>query len=134
RRVVSGVVRDPNGKPLAEIVVRWGYQPFVGAIQTTTDAEGKFRLLVPDKSDMLAVLPRKFPPEFPRVTGDGDQKVEVTLRIGQFARGKVLDDNGKPIKDVHVTAVTASPDPRLGNLFWLSEAAVRTDADGKFEL
>jgi uncharacterized GH25 family protein len=133
RRVVSGIVREPGGKPAAGVVVRWGYQPFVGAIQMRTEAEGRFRLTVPDKADMLAVLPREFPPQFPRVAAGGDQSIEVTLQAGLTARGRVVDDTGKPIKDVRVIAQVASPDPRIGNPFWLSEAAVRTDADGKFE-
>ncbi len=134
RRVVSGVVREPGGKPAAGILVRWGCQPFAGAVQMRTDAEGRFRLTVPDKADMLAVVPREFPPQFPRVEAGGDQSVEVTLQAGQTARGRVVDDTGKPIKDVRVLAVVASPDPRIGNPFWLSEAAVRTDANGKFEV
>jgi hypothetical protein len=134
RRIVSGIVRSPDGKPVAGVVVRWGYQPYAGATQTRTDAEGRFRLTVPDKADLLAVLPRDFTPEFPRVAAGGDQAVEVTLQAGHTARGRVLDDTGKPILDVRVTAVVPSPDPRIGNPHWLSEATVRTDAEGKFEL
>jgi uncharacterized GH25 family protein len=134
QRAVSGVVRGPDAKPVAGVVVRWGYQPHVGAIQTRTDAEGRFRLMVPDKANMLAVLPRAFTPQFPRVDAGGDQKVEVTLKASHTARGRVLDDTGQPIANVRVIAVTASPDPGLANPFWLSEASVRTDSKGKFEL
>jgi protocatechuate 3,4-dioxygenase beta subunit len=134
RRVVSGVVRGPDNKPVAGVVVRWGYQPYASGIQTRTDAEGRFRLTVPDKPDMLAVLPREFLPEFPNIPAKGDKDVEVQLRAGHTARGRVLDDTGKPIKDVQVIAVVLSPDPRIGNPFWLSESAVRTDAKGKFEM
>jgi beta-lactamase regulating signal transducer with metallopeptidase domain/uncharacterized GH25 family protein len=133
-RAVTGVVRGPDGKPAAGVVVRWGYEPYVGSTQTKTDAEGRFRLNVPDKANMVAVLPRAFPPQFPRVEAGGDQKVEVTLKAGGTARGRVLDDTGKPIPGVQVIAVTSSPDPRIGNPFWLSEAAVHTDAAGKFEV
>jgi Carboxypeptidase regulatory-like domain len=134
RRVVAGIVREPGGKPAAGVLVRWGYQPYVGAIQNQTDAEGRFRLTVPDKADMLAVLPREFPPQFPRVEAGGDQSVEVTLAAGQTARGRVIDDSGKPISNVRVVAVVGSPDPRIGNPYWLAEAAVLSDADGKFAL
>jgi len=133
-RVVSGAVRGPDGKPVAGVVVRWGYMPYVGAIQTKTDQKGRFRFTVPDKADLVAVLPREFAPEFLPVAAGGNQEVEVELRAGHTARGKVLDDTGKPIKDVDVIAVVSSPDPRIGNPFWLRESEVRTDGKGKFEL
>jgi protocatechuate 3,4-dioxygenase beta subunit len=134
RRVVSGIVRGPDNKPVAGVVVRWGYQPTVNAIQTKTDPTGRFRLTVPDKPDILAVLPREFPPEFPNIPANGDKEVEVELHAGETARIRVVDDTGKPIKDVQVMAVVPSPDPRIGNPFWLSESSVRTDAQGTFEV
>jgi protocatechuate 3,4-dioxygenase beta subunit len=134
RRLVAGIVRGPDRKPVASVVVRWGYQPDTRAIQTRTDAEGRFKLSVPDKPDMLAVLPREFQPEFPDIPEGGDKEVEVELKAGHTARGRVVDDTGKPIKDVMVIAVVPSPDPRIGNPFWLSESEVRTDAKGKFEM
>jgi uncharacterized GH25 family protein len=134
RRVVSGVVRGPDGKPVASVVVRWGYKPYVGAIQTKTDQKGRFRFTVPDKADLVAVLPRELAPEFLPVAAGSNQEVEVELRAGHTARGKVLDDTGKPIKEVDVIAVVSSPDPRIGNPFWLRESEVRTDGNGKFEM
>jgi protocatechuate 3,4-dioxygenase beta subunit len=134
RRVVSGIVRGPSGKPVAGVVVRWGYQPHVGAIQTQTDEKGRFRLTVADQPEMLAVLPRDFTPVFPQVAAGGDQKIEVTVQAGHTVRGRVLDDTGKPIPNVRVLAVIGSPDPRIGNPYWLIEAQVHTNAEGKFEL
>jgi uncharacterized GH25 family protein len=134
QRFVSGIVRAPGGKPVAGVVVRWGYEHVVGAIQMKTDAKGRFRLTVPDVAGMVAVLPRDYPPEFPRVLAGGDKEVDVNLRFGNTARGRVVDDTGKPIKDVRVIAVVPSPNPGLANPYWLTEAVVRTDADGKFEL
>ncbi len=134
RRTVSGIVRGPDKKPVAGVLVRWGWQPNVDAIQTRTDKDGRFRLTVPDKANMLAVFPEHFPPQFPRVAAGGDQKTEVQLHAGRTVRGQVLDDDGKPIKDVRAIAVIPSPDPRMGVTLWLSESAVRTDAAGQFEL
>jgi hypothetical protein len=134
RRLVSGIVRDPGANPLAGVVVRWGYQPYVGVAQTKTDAGGRFHLTVPDKAEFLAILPRDFAPEFPRVDAGGEKQIDVTLRFGHSARGRVLDDTGKPIKNVRVVPVVPSPDPRIGNPCWLSEMAVRTDAEGRFVL
>jgi hypothetical protein len=133
-RTVSGIVCGPDKKPVAGVLVRWGYQPFVGATEVRTDRAGYFRFDVPDKAGMLAVLPRDSRPEFPRVAAGGNQTVEVTLREGHTARGLVRDDTGKPIKNVKVIPVVASPDPRIGNPYWLSETAVATDAAGRFAL
>jgi hypothetical protein len=134
RRIVSGVVRGPDDKPLAGIVVRWGYEPYTSAIQTKTDAEGRVRLTVPDAAGVLAVLPRDYAPQFPRVVAGGDQTVEITLSEGHTARGLVTDADGKPIRDVQVIPVIPSPDSRIGNPFWLTESQVRTNGEGKFEL
>jgi protocatechuate 3,4-dioxygenase beta subunit len=134
RRTVSGTVRGPDSKPVQGVLVRWGYQPFVGAIETRTDAEGRFQFRVPDEDNMIAVLPREFPPDFPKVPAGGDQSINVTLQSGRTARGKVTDDTDKPIKDVTVMAVVPSPNPRIGNPYWLRESEVQTDADGRFQL
>ena len=134
RRTVSGVVRGPDKKPVAGILVRWGYQPYVDAVQMRTDKDGRFRLNVPDKANMLAVLPKHLPPQFPRVEAGGDQKVEVQLRAGRTVRGQVLDEDGKPVKDVQAVAAIPLPDPRFGGTLWLSESATRSDAAGQFEL
>jgi beta-lactamase regulating signal transducer with metallopeptidase domain/uncharacterized GH25 family protein len=134
RRAVSGVVLGPDGKPAPAVVVRWGFQPFVGTTQTRTDAAGRFRLTVPDKENLLAVLPSHFEPDFQPVAAGGDKKVTVTLRQGQTARGQVLDDAGKPIANVLVVAVTACPNPRFCNPYWLTESAVYTDPAGRFEM
>ncbi len=134
RRVVSGVVRGPDGKRAAGVVVRWGHLLYSGAIQTETDAAGRFQFVVSDKANVLAILPRDFLPQFPQVAAGGNQKVDVTLRTGGTARGRVQDDSGKPIQDVQVVAVISSPYPRIGNLYWLTESAVRTNREGKFEL
>ncbi len=133
-RTVTGVVRTPDGKPAAGVVVRWGPDPLTDSTQTKTDAEGRFRLRAPDKQNLLAVLPRDFLPQFPSVAAGGDKTVEVTLKAGGTARGRVVDDDKKPIGGVLVVAVTGSPVPGVGNPFWLSESAVHTDADGKFEM
>jgi hypothetical protein len=135
RRIVSGIVRGPDGKPAAGVMVRWGHEPVSGAIQGRTDMEGKFRLSVPVKEGILAVLPNDALPEFPRIAAGEDEKVEVALTSGHTARGRVLDDQDRPIADVHVIARMSPPAPgRISPFYWLSEAAVHTDADGRFEL
>jgi hypothetical protein len=133
-RIVSGVVRGPDKKPVEGVRVRWGFLESFDPIQARTDAEGRFCLTVPGKENLLAVLPRDFTPQFPRVAAGGNQTVEITLQEGHTARGRVLDESDKPIKNVLVMAVIRSPEPRIANQYWLTEAAVRTDAEGKFAL
>jgi len=134
RRVVSGIVRDPKNNPVRGVLVRWGWQGFVNSIETPTDAEGRFRLTVPDRDGILAVLPREYAPDYRPVPKGGDKKLDVTLDSGREARGQVIDDLGQPIKDVWVIAVTAAPEPGIGNPNWLTESSVRTNAQGRFEL
>lgn len=133
-REVSGAVHGPKGEPVADVLVRWGYQPYTSAIHTRTGPDGRFRLTVPDKEDGLAVLPRAFTPQFPRVPAGGDRAVDVDLAEGHTVRGRVTDDAGTPLPGVRVIAVIPSPEPGIGNPFWLSESAGRTDPAGRFEV
>jgi hypothetical protein len=134
RRIVKGVVRGPDMKPVADVVVRWGYMPYSNAIEARTDAQGRFQMTVPHEAGLLAVLPRELEPQVPEIMRGGDQEVEISLRRGHTVRGQVRDEDGKPIRNVQVIAVMPSPDPRVANPMWLRESSVLTDADGKFEL
>src|SRR5262245_43894722 len=82
RRVVKGVVRAADMKPVADVLVRWGYIPYSNAIEARTDAQGRFQMTVPDEAGLLAVLPREFEPDVPAITAGGDREVEITLRRG----------------------------------------------------
>jgi protocatechuate 3,4-dioxygenase beta subunit len=130
-RVVSGVVRGPDGKPVARVLLSWPREPGAFPSETRTDAEGRFRITVPDRDGVLRVLPRSFQPDFLPLAG-GERKLEVKLRAGHTVRGRVLDDLGNPLKNVQVLPV--APPGLQVHIDFLSEAAVRTDADGKFEL
>jgi len=132
RRIVSGTVRGPDGAPVTGVVVRWGTQQNNEAIETRSDQGGRYRLTVPEGANRLSVLPRNLAPDFPEVAATGDQTVEVRLESGTFGIGRVVDDDGQPLKDVQVIAMIRSPDPRIGNPMWLRESSARTDADGRF--
>jgi protocatechuate 3,4-dioxygenase beta subunit len=134
RRVISGVVLRPDRVPAIGVKVMWGWRSYWGSPETRTDAAGRFRLTVPDKPEYLSILPRHYLPQFPHIKANGDQDIEIVLQPAHTVRGQVVDDAGKPIKDVHVVAVTGSPEPGRGDPVWLREADVRTDADGKFQM
>jgi hypothetical protein len=131
-RVVTGKVVGPAGLPVTDTLVQWGYRDHTDTIHTRTDAAGAFRLVVPDEAGVAAVLPLAFQPEFKPVEAGGEKAVEVVLRNGFTYRGKVTDDAGKPIANVGVVPVIPSPEPGIGNPFWLNEATARTAADGTF--
>jgi hypothetical protein len=134
RRTVSGVVRGPDKKPVEGVLVRWGFLESFDPIQARTDAEGRFRLVVPAKENLLAVLPRDYAPEFPSIAANGDKTIEIALQQGHTVRGRVLDDSRKPIQNVLAATTMPSLDPGIHGNYWLLESAVHTDADGKFTL
>jgi Carboxypeptidase regulatory-like domain len=134
RRTVSGVVRGPDKKPVEGVLVRRGFANTFVAIQARTNAEGRFRLIVPAKENLLAVLPRDYTPEFPSIAANGDQTIEIALQQGHTVHGLVLDDNHNPIQNVLAAATVPSPDPQIHGNDWLIEAAVYTDAAGRFTL
>ncbi len=134
RRTVSGVVRGPDKEPVEGVLVRWGVANIFDPIQARTNAKGRFRLIAPAKENRLAVLPRDYTPEFPSIAAGGDKTIKIALQQGRTVRGHVVDDNHNPIQNVLVAATIPSRDPNLHGNSWLLEAAVYTDAAGRFTL
>ncbi len=109
-RPVVGVVRDKEtGKPLAGVVVRsytvGGAEDFNGLVRTTTDKEGRYRLVGLPKRGGNAVMAEAWgrtprPEDLPylaaiRKVGDapglGPVTVDVGLRRGVWVKGRVID-------------------------------------------
>jgi hypothetical protein len=61
-------------------------------------------------------------------------EVEVKLRDGKAVRGQVRDDAGKPLRHVRVVAQIPAPGPGFNPEFTMSESAVHTDEQGRFEM
>ena len=134
RRNVSGVVADPDGKPVAGATVRWGADRSSEAIETKTDSEGKFRLaLVPDQPQVVCVIPEgpDLAPEAPSVEKGGDQEIRVVLPKGHTASGVVRDDRGTPFAGVTVLPIVTGMG-RRGLALW--ERGTKTDARGRFAI
>jgi hypothetical protein len=134
-RAVTGVIRGPGDKPLANALVRWGPDAIVGIPQTRTGPDGRFRLTpVPDRDGMLSVFARGLVPTFPRVPAGGDQIVELTLPPGRTVAGVVRDDTGAPLTNVWVAPTVPNPGPQpfitAGTL--LPEHQTWTGADARF--
>jgi protocatechuate 3,4-dioxygenase beta subunit len=122
RRVVSGVVLGPNSVPQPGVAIRWGTWPHAGAPRTKTDDGGRFRLTVPDDTNTLVVVHRVYQVALEQVAAGGDKEVVIRLRAGKTARGRVIDEAGHPVRDVHIAA----------NGTW--DKRGRTGPDGKFEI
>ncbi|HYV37730.1 MAG TPA: carboxypeptidase-like regulatory domain-containing protein, partial [Gemmataceae bacterium] len=129
-RTVSGVVHGPDGKPAADVAIRWDCKPLhADSLQTATDKDGKFRFVVHDEVGMLAVLPRDYLVQFPAVPAGGDKTVDVKLAPGHVVRGRIRDDNGKPVAGVWVLPTIRGPNDYS---FPLDETSARTNDEGKF--
>jgi hypothetical protein len=135
-RDIGGTVRGPGGKPVAKAIVRWGAtNADPGGSESLTDADGSFVLKnIPDRPGRLSVLAGGLAPQFPAVDKGPKPIVEVVLEPGREVSGKVVDTGGFPVKGVSVTPVIPSPDPNIGNPFWLVEYQGVTDGDGAFHL
>ena len=136
RRNVSGVVRGPDARPLAGVVVRWGLQRDSNPLpQTTTDTNGEFRLdAVPDEDNVLSVMKKGFAPAFPAVQAGGHREVEVELQAGATVRGRVVDDTGVSIEGVGVSPSITNPGLNRRGFVYLHDMETRTDREGRFVL
>jgi hypothetical protein len=135
RRDLAGIILSPTNQPVTDALVRWGATMYETTNrETRTDKDGRFSLLdVPDRAGFITVMADDYAPIFPTVP-EKKRTLQVTLEKGDVARGVVKNKKGKLLPNVQVIPVLSSPDPSLGNPFWLSERTAQTDAQGRFEL
>jgi len=123
---IRGVVRDPNGDPVADAVVAgrlFGWEGRFTRLVTGTDTavtggDGSFRIEVPAGSVELAAAHE----DYAGTTDDGsslvhvspgdEREVELTLRRGCIVEGQVVDRSGMPIPDGAIEAWTGRSFPR----------------------
>ena len=136
RRSVSGKVVGPEGKPVAEAVVRWDLLVSSDSVpETETDAQGAFRLEgVPDSPNVLSVMAKGLAPSFPMIEAGGDRQVTVELKAGATIKGRIVDDTGAPIEGISVTPSINNPKPNWGGFVYLDEHLGKSDRDGRFTL
>jgi protocatechuate 3,4-dioxygenase beta subunit len=145
-RILDGTVVRPDGEPVPEAEVRvFGLNPdFTEIGRTRASAQGRFRVpaLHDGNYDVLAVAPSLVPglaPAFETVTilpgTAGTSGIRLVMRPGRTARGRVVDEHGRPVAEARVE-LTRSPaslvDPDTGPPDGLHEA--ETDAGGRFEV
>jgi hypothetical protein len=132
-RNVSGVVLDPDKKPVAGATIRWGLDQSPDAVEAETDADGRFQLFqVPDEPKQIAVMPRDdtFAAQIVPMPDRGDQDVRISLAKGHEVKGVVRNDAKEPFAGVMVTPIMGND--RQGLALWNRSA--RTDAQGRFHI
>lgn len=132
RRDVSGVVLDPDSKPVRDATVRWGPGRSDETIEAKSGDDGKFRLAhVPSEHQQLCVIPARsdLAPGITPIPGSDDQEVRVVLAKGHAVRGVVCDERGTPFAGVNVLGIVAIGDQR-GLVVW--ERKTETDETGRF--
>lgn len=127
--VVNSVTAQPIRR--ADIVLRHAdFQPArgnaLGALET--DSEGRFRIANLPAGDYVIQAQRAgFHAKSFRIRV-GDQTVPIRIRLSPHSviSGRVVDDEGEPMVDVQVTALTPLTDPS-GRQTWRSVGAMTND-------
>jgi hypothetical protein len=139
----KGVVVDEQGKPVPHVYVRM-IEPQGDIGESATDAEGRFECttmaghgdyrvsVYPSPAAQIAFKPAKGEQEVVPVK-DGNTHVtglEIAIKYEQLAiAGRIVDDTGAPVSDVHVEAIGTVQGGGGSNGMLPS---VRADATGQF--
>lgn len=104
--VVSGTVRDPEGKPAANALVVWGDDPYHdrGSQELLTDRHGMFRLPPRPAGPLnITVVADGWAPLRKRITVRAQHPpLEFALEPGKTVRFEFVDQRGDPIPYVQV--------------------------------
>ena len=131
---ISGMVTDSNGKPIsgASVVNRGGSSSELR--ETTTDAQGRYRLddvyASFEKHDLF-IKAKGFAPqrlEFEPGTRERPAEVNVRLAPGHRIRGRVVNEQNEPLSGVRVAYAHGDRFP--GGDFG---GTTNTDKEGRFE-
>jgi len=135
-RNVAGVVTDPEGMPVAGVVVRWGFYRAPGVAETRTDAAGKFQFVqVPNHNQPWSIT--LYPPNpdlaptVATIPPNGNQDVQLKLPGGRTYSGIVRNDAGTPLPPIKVTPMIVKANKWT---LMLNERTVESDAQGRFAL
>jgi RNA polymerase sigma factor (sigma-70 family) len=131
---VSGIVKDPEGKPVDGATIHNQGGSSNEFRETKTDAQGKF-LLDDVYADgigyQLVVKAKGFAPErveFKPGTAKAPASVEVQLKPGHRIKGRVVNSKGKPIPGVNVYYAGGNHHPGMN-----FGGSTTTDGQGRFQ-
>ncbi|HUW59099.1 MAG TPA: carboxypeptidase-like regulatory domain-containing protein [Planctomycetota bacterium] len=129
---VTGVVRDPAGKPVAGAQVR--LLPLAGAAKDLlADDQGRFSIDSADIGPLFCFVSVRHPQHnlvALEVVGRGEPPPEVTLQPPVQVTGVVLDSRGRPVAGAKVQAQISGS--HLGRFAVV--AAARTERDGLYRM
>ena len=145
---ISGVVVDGvTGRAVAGVAVTLSNAALPSAIGTVTDSKGRFvfqNLPASERCTLTATKPGYSSGSLPRKSGlifttgialtEGEWIADARLVIWRpgAISGRVVDDNGEPLVDVPVRALTRIP--IAGAEHWATGPTVRTDDRGIYRL
>lgn len=132
---VAGRVVDPRGRPVAGAVVWPGHSP---GDWTGSDAVGRFELEVPMRERVrVQAHAAEFLPGSVIFKADPDAPPAITVELApaDAAAGRVVDEAGRPLAGVRLTAIARAPQnrPRAVRVD-AADARTVSDAEGRFEL
>ncbi len=128
---IVGVVRDPNGEPIAGAELRNMGNSTAEVRETKTGRDGRFslkNLFESDQGKEVLVTAKGFAPKRVKVeTGPPGAPAEVAidLELGHTIIGLVTDDKGRPLENVAVYFAQ-------GNHAFSDGGKTTTDAEGRF--
>ncbi len=127
---VAGIVRDQEGKPLADAQIANDGHASSQERLTTTDAEGRFVLHDlfegPEGIDVRISATGFAPQRVPVAHGTPQTPAWLSVRLepGHALRGRIVDEAGKPVSGAYVMA--------RHPVFRWGMASVRADDEGQF--
>jgi hypothetical protein len=105
--VIEGRILDDVGKPLAgaSIVAAASRDVSSDRPQSVSDVDGRFRManVEPGIKSVVVSAPGRMPELRAVQASRGMSPLEIRLRPGKALRGRVVDENGKPIAGAHVS-------------------------------
>jgi hypothetical protein len=133
---VEGVVTDEKGRPIRGATVGFGpYGLLPFQCNRETDGEGRFRVgMLPkppgDSADsVVAGADGYAATRIPFAKTPGNYSLSIRLKPGKVFRARVLDTEGRPVRDAFAVIVARVPEEPK----WTVQYRTDSDAQGRFK-
>ncbi len=131
---ISGRVVNESGEPIAGAEVIAGKAPYMSnSVQAQTDDAGRYAVRNVSEGDSFVIVKAEgYAPDLLKVQvmPDEDMQRDFTMKPGKSIAGKISDEDGNPIKDVHIAVGTWYGNRAIYN----TTTWAQTDADGSFRV